>query len=247
MAQGRERPLKRVVLAALGGAAVVASVFLPWIISDGVTVGTDVVSKEVLGSETEFSIAILASGAAAIVVAIVALALPHTQRIGGVLLVVAGGIAIAVAVMTVGEIRDVYKDFAITQADVPPEEQVGVRASLDALFESGVGVRPGFGLYTALAGATLAALGGIMLAIGRRRDRPDRGVTSPMPTTSERATIGASPAVQESPVVGHAPEADAQEVAQGSGAEEEAEGEPEYEPEPQRPSRRGRLGDTWSG
>jgi hypothetical protein len=164
------RPVKRAVLGVLGGAAVVGGVFLPWIVSDGFTIGTSTVSQEILGSELDYGTYALAAGGVAIVVALLLVAALRLRTVWSVLLVLAGAVAVALAVLVVVDIQTQYVDVAIAEARVPADQEAGVRISLQALFDGGVGVDPGLGLWLSLGGGVLALVAGAASLIRSRSD-----------------------------------------------------------------------------
>jgi hypothetical protein len=163
------RRAKWAIAGALGGAGIIAGAFLPWLVSDGFTVGTVSVSKEVAGADVEFAGVAIGSGAVVLVGAVLFLIAPQLRRLWAVLLLVAGLAAVAVAVMTWRDMQTEYIDVALTEADVPADERPAVRTSLDSLFETGVGVEPGAGLFLALAGGALSAIAGAASLADRSR------------------------------------------------------------------------------
>jgi hypothetical protein len=238
MNPSHRRPVKRAIVGALGGVGIIAGVFLPWLVSDGFTVGTVSVSKEVAGADVEFGGAAIAAGAVAVVSAVLLLIAPQLRRVWAVLLLVAGLAAVAVAVMTWRDMQTKYIDVALTEAGVPADERSAVRTSLESLFETGVGVEPGAGLFLALAGGAVTAIAGV--ASVSDRSRKIAGSHASAESRSMAMAAGAGSSFHDVSAGGAAGgRADREpEPEDEPAAEPEAEGEPA----PRRPL----LGDSWS-
>jgi hypothetical protein len=255
------RPVKRAILAVVSGGAVIGGMLLPWISSDGFTIGTYEAPKAVAGSEIELAPVVLGAGAAIVGIGLLALIVPRLRRIWAGLLLPAGGVVVVIAVLTLRDVVDQYVDLSIAAAGVPPDEQQAVRTSLQALIDAGVGIRGAIGLFVTLAGAVLAVLAGILIlmlpasrrqgvagpdGVDTRTRRPEPAPTShrPLPghdPTDAAAHVRLQRQIREHPSEPGSTGRPSEKHDDGNAAEEEV-------TNGEQPKRyRSVLGDTWSG
>ncbi len=257
------RPLKLALLAIIGGAAVLVGVLaMPWIVSEGFSVGSTTIDGRMNGSDIELGVVAVGAGAAAVVLGLALLVVPAGRRIWSALLILAGGVAVAIAVTTMSEVTDTYINFALSMAGVSSDEEVAVRSSLEALFEvSDVGVASGLGVYAALGGGIvviLAGVAGMFVRRGQGDASQPVGVSEPGRERAESLEVPPQAgSVLAEP--DHAPLDDVSEERSAPGEQSKLAGEtpmeeppeaqpaeaPEEDAQPAEPKRRP-LGDTWS-
>jgi hypothetical protein len=171
MARSRQRAGTAIVLALLGGAAIIMGTLLTWIdVGEGVSVGTQSVTGTPKGTEFVLGQVALGGGIAAVVLALLLLVAPRARRVWGAILLVSAATAIAPSVVTYAQPQKQYVDYAVTQATPKGSSTSEIEASLNNLFEvNNLEVEPGLGAYLAFGGGVAVALAGLFALFRRKR------------------------------------------------------------------------------
>jgi hypothetical protein len=171
MARSRKRAVIAIVLALLGGAAIIIGALLTWIdVGQGVSVGTRSVTGTPKGTEFLLGQVALGAGIAAVVFALLLLVAPRAGRVWGALLLVSAVAAIAPSVYAYSQPQKEYVDYAITQGAPKGSSTSDIETSLNRLFEiSNLEAKPGLGAYAAFGGGVAVALAGLFALFQRRR------------------------------------------------------------------------------
>lgn len=174
MAETRRRRSIAWLFILLGGAAVIAGAFLPWLDTGGVTVGTETVTGKPAGLDLTYGTAALVAGAAIAVFGLLMLVWPGPTRLWGAGALLGGGVAVAMGVLTLTGIRDVYISFVGSELGRASAE---IENSLGALFDNGgISERVALGVYVVIAGGAVALLAGLVALL---RGRPAGAIPTP--------------------------------------------------------------------
>jgi hypothetical protein len=158
------------LLALLGGAVIIAGCLLTWVdAGEGVSVGNVSVTGLARGSDLRLGQAALGAGVASVVLGVSLLIFRRARKVVGLLVLLAGLVAIATAAYVYRSPEDRYADFA-ADTGAPAGETDEVRASLSNLFEvSNLEANPGVGLYVVIGGGAVSVVAGLAGLFGRRR------------------------------------------------------------------------------
>jgi hypothetical protein len=234
MAGSRKRPIVAIILALVGGAAIVGGCFLAWIdVGAGISVGTTSVSGTPTGIELLLGQVALGAGIATLFFALLLLLFGRGRRLLGSLILIAGLVAAGAGGYVAASLEDRYADFVADQA-APAGQTDQVRASVSSLFEaSSLHADPGIGLYLVIGGGVAALVAGLAGVFGRRKAKLQAEPAEAEPT---READEAERELAEPPIARDTP-----------GAPSDAEEEPEP-PEPTEPSevpKSSTIGDDW--
>jgi hypothetical protein len=254
------------LLALLGGAVIIAGCLLTWVdAGEGVSVVKVSVTGLTRGSDLRLGQAALGAGVASVVLGVSLLIFRRARKVFGLLVLLAGLVAIATAAYVYRSPEDRYADFAADRA-APAGETDEVRASLSNLFEvSNLEANPGVGLYVVIGGGAVSVVAGLAGLFGRRKHAEpadDLADLGPMVQTGDEdhtAQGGSAPEVEEpsaepeqvretqEPVM----TGDHDEKAEPSEPEGASQNPPTQQPEPSDeppdpPEERKRLGDEWA-
>ena len=171
MARSRKRAVIAIVLALLGGAAIIVGTLLTWIdVGQGVAVGTRPVTGTPKGTEFLLGQVALGGGIAAVVFALLLLVAPRSGRVWGALLLVSAAAAIGPGVYAYSQPQKEYVDYAVTQGAPKGSSTSDIETSLNHLFEiSNLEAKPGLGAYAAFGGGAAVALAGLFALLRRKR------------------------------------------------------------------------------
>jgi hypothetical protein len=204
MAKNRRPSRIAPLLALLGGAVIIVGCLLTWVdAGDGVSVGKVSVAGWLRGSELRLGQAALGAGVASVVLGILLLAVRRARKVMGLLVLLAGLVAIATAAYVYRSPEDRYADFAADTA-APAGQTDQVRASLGNLFEvSNLEANPGVGLYVVIGGGGVSVVAGMAGLFGRRKHaepEDDLAELGPMVETGDEdhaAQGGPAPEMEE--------------------------------------------------
>jgi hypothetical protein len=163
------------LLGLLGGAVIIAGCLLTWVdAGEGVSVGNVSVTGLARGSDLRLGQAALGAGVASVVLGVSLLIFRRARKVVGLLVLLAGLVAIATAAYVYRSPEDRYADFA-ADTGAPAGETDEVRASLSNLFEvSNLEANPGVGLYVVIGGGAVSVVAGLAGLFGRRRHAEPR-------------------------------------------------------------------------
>jgi hypothetical protein len=171
------------IIGLVGGALILGGCFLPWVRTEGASVGEVVISGDVSGLDLSLGVLIAAAGGLAIILALVTmLTLRRGAYLLGAGLVIASIAAGIVAIVYLSDLNQAYTDFAITQARQAGQPTDGVDVSIQRLIELGtLHVEAGPGLWLTIAGAVFALIGGLLVLLGGSRQHLKRDTSSLLP------------------------------------------------------------------
>jgi hypothetical protein len=162
------------LLALIGGGVIVGGCYLTWLhVGGGVSVGSVSITGTPKGNELLTGKEALVDGVAVVFLGLLLLlnrgARPLSRTLLGLLVVVGGIIAVAIAAYVAFSPRDRYIDFAVQQGALAGQTDE-VNLALTNLFDvSGQKAGLGVGLFVVMGGGVLSVVGGLAVVTDRRK------------------------------------------------------------------------------
>jgi hypothetical protein len=168
------------LLALIGGGAIVAGCLLTWLhVGGGVSVRGVSITGTPKGNELLAGKEALVDGVAVVFLGLLLLLNRRARTFLGLLVVVGGIIAVAIAAYVASSPRDRYIDFAVQQGALAGQTDE-VNRSLVNLFDvSGQEADLGIGLLVVIGGGVLSAVGGLTVVTDRRKPTSGDAVQEP--------------------------------------------------------------------